>query len=121
MPRKRGSRARASRALPRAVRITRLVSKPGVGADLAARCRRIADRENANHPGAYHVVQARQPLDGDRIEVISITEWVDLELMARLMPAGVLEEPAFWSEYADCCESWRVEVFEVTWPTDPEA
>ena len=105
--------------VPRVVRITRLVSKPGCGADLAARCRLIAERERANHPHAYHVVQARQPLEGDRIELISITEWTDLELMARLMPAGPLQEPAFWPEYADCCESWRVEVFEVTWPTMP--
>jgi hypothetical protein len=107
----------ASPAAPRVVRITRLISKPGCGADLVARCRRIAERERVNHPGAYHVVQARQPLDGDRVELISITEWIDLELLARLMPAGPLEQPAFWSEYADCCESWRVEVFEVTWPT----
>jgi hypothetical protein len=114
----RGRQTKSSPSdLPRVVRITRLVSKPGCGADLAARCRRIAERERANYPDAYHVVQARQPLDRDRIELISITEWTDLELMARLMPAGPLEEPAFYSEYADCCESWRVEIFEVTWPT----
>lgn len=103
-------------AVPQVVRITRLVSRPGMGAELAARCRAIATRERINHPGAYVVTQARQPIDGDRVEVISITQWIDLDLMRRLMPAGAYEQPAFHDEYADCLESWRVEVFEVTWP-----
>lgn len=100
---------------PRAVRITRLVSRPGMGPELAERCRIIARREAALYPDAYHVVQARQPLDGDRIELVSVTEWIDLDLMARLMPAGEITEPAFHHEYADCIESWRVESFEVTY------
>jgi hypothetical protein len=102
--------------VPRAIRVTRLVSRPGMGPELAERCRRIADRELLRYPGAYHVIQGRQPLDGDRVEVVSITEWYDLELMARLMPAGDITEPAFHDEYADCIESWRVESLEVTWP-----
>lgn len=110
----RGDRA------PRVVRITRLVSRPGMGAELADRCRRIASRERERHPGAYLVTQARQPLDDDRVEVISITQWIDLALMARLMPAGRHEVPAFHDEYADCLESWRVEVFEVTWPLESD-
>ncbi|HET7726607.1 MAG TPA: hypothetical protein VFK54_04705 [Candidatus Limnocylindrales bacterium] len=110
----RGDRA------PRVVRITRLVSRPGMGAELAHRCRHIAQRERDKYPGAYVVTQARQPLEDDRIEVISITQWIDLALMARLMPAGRHELPAFHDEYADCLESWRVEVFEVTWPLESD-
>jgi hypothetical protein len=101
---------------PRAIRITRLVSRPGLGPELAERCRRIAERERVNYPGAYHVIQGRMPLDGDRVELVSITEWYDLDLMARLMPAGDHAQPAFYEEYADCIEDWRVEALEVTWP-----
>ena len=103
-------------AVPRAVRITRLVSKPGLGPDLVEACRRIADRELAKYPGAYHVVQARRPVDEGRIELVSITEWFDLDLMARLMPADPAAGPAFLAEYLDCIESWAVEALEVTWP-----
>lgn len=105
---------------PRVVRITRLVSRPGMGAELVHRCRRIAERERALHPGAYQVTQARQPLEDDQVELVSITQWFDLALMASLMPAGRHEQPAFHDEYADCLESWRVEVFEVTWPLEAD-
>jgi hypothetical protein len=110
--------ASAVAAAPRVVRITRLVSLPGRGPDLVDRCRRIADRERARHPGAYRVVQTRQARDGNRIEVVSITEWIDLDLMQTVIPPGPHTEPPFWSEYADCVESWEVEVSEVTWTTE---
>jgi hypothetical protein len=100
------------------VRITRLVSRPGRGPELVDRCRAIADRERVHHPAAYRVVQARQPLDGDRVEVVSITYWIDLELMQAYVPAARHTRPAFWDEYADTLESWAVEVFEVTWTTE---
>jgi hypothetical protein len=103
-------------AVPRVVRITRLLSKPGLGAELVDRCRHIADREHALHPGAFEVVQARQPIGDDRVEVVSITGWIDLALMGALMAPEPHAQPAFWDEYADCVESWRIEVFEVTWP-----
>ena len=103
--------------VPRAVRVTRLVSRPGMGSELTDRCRRIAEREQAKYPGAYHVVQARRPIDDERIELLSITEWFDLDLMARLMPAGDHVRPAFFEEYADCIERWEVEALEVTWAT----
>ena len=103
---------------PLAIRITRLVSRPGHGPELAERCRRIAERERAKYPGAYHVIQGRLPLDGDRVELVSITEWYDLQLMARLMPPDDVREPAFFAEYADLIEDWRVEALEVTWPRD---
>jgi hypothetical protein len=105
-------------AAPRVVRMTRLVSLPGHGAELVERCRQIADRERANHPEAYHVIQGRQPLEGNRVEVVSFTEWMDLGLMRELMPASAYERPAFFDEYSDVLESWRVEVFEVTWTTE---
>lgn len=110
--------AAAAAGVPRAVRITRLTSRPGMGSELVNRCRRIATRERRKHPGAYHVVQARQRLDGDRIELLSITEWIDLGLMASLMPAGPHEVPAFWDEYGECVESWAIEVLEVTYPLE---
>jgi hypothetical protein len=97
------------------VRITRLRSKSGRGAELVAICRAIAERERARYPSAYEVVQARQPLEGQRIELVSITYWIDLDLMARLMPRGAHTEPAFWTEYAHLVDTWEVEVFEVTW------
>ena len=103
---------------PRVVRLTRLVSKPGSGAELVERCRRIADRERAKHPDAYVVTQARQPLDDDRVEVLSITQWIDLGLMQSLMPSERYDEPAFWDELEEAVERWTVEVFEVTWTTE---
>jgi hypothetical protein len=105
-------------AAPRAVRVTRLVSRPGQGSELVERCRRIAARERLRYPGAYLVTQGRAPVDGERVEVISITQWIDLDLMQSLIPPGPLAEPAFWSELNDIVESWTVELFEVTWP-DP--
>lgn len=100
------------------VRITRLVSRPGRGPELVDHCRAIADRERAHHPAAYRVVQARQPVDGNRVEVVSITYWIDLDVMQAYVPAGQHTRPAFWDEYADTLESWAVEVFEVTWTTE---
>lgn len=102
--------------VPKAVRITRLVSRPGCGAELVERCRHIARREQAAHPDVYLVTQARRPLDGDRIELVSITQWIDLAFMATHVAPDPPTEPAFHDEYADCIEAWSVEVFEVTWP-----
>ena len=104
--------------VPRAVRITRLISRPGQGSELVERCRRIAARERKRYPGAYIVTQGRAPVDEERVEVVSITQWIDLDLMQSLIPPGPLTEPAFWPELADIVESWTVELFEVTWP-DP--
>jgi hypothetical protein len=105
-------------AVPTVLRITRLVSKPGMGAMLVERCAAIAVRERALRPDAYVVLQARRLLDGDRTEVVSITEWQDLEHVRSHMPEAAPEDaPPFYQEYADVLDDWKVELYELTWTT----
>ena len=105
-------------AVPTVLRITRLISKPGQGAALVERCAAIADRERALRPDAYFVLQGRRLLDGDRTEVVSITQWHDLEHVRERMPqAAPADRPPFYEEYADCLDEWRIDLFELTWTT----
>ena len=105
-------------AVPTVLRITRLVSKPGLGAMLVERCAAIAVRERELRPDAYFVLQGRRLLDGDRTEVVSITDWRDLEhVRARMPEAAPTDRPPFYEEYADCLDDWRIELFELTWTT----
>jgi hypothetical protein len=93
-------------AVPTVLRITRLISKPGLGGVLVERCTAIAERER------------RRLLDGDRTEVVSITQWDDLEHVRDRMPeAAPSDRPPFYEEYADCLDEWRIELFEMTWTT----
>lgn len=104
--------------VPTVLRITRLVSKPGLGAVLVERCAAIAVRERALRPDAYFVLQGRRLLDGDRTEVVSITQWHDLEHVRDHMPeAAPSDMPPFHAEYADVLDAWSVELYELTWST----
>ena len=99
---------------PTVMRITRLVSRPHQGAELADRCAAIAEREARLHPAAFVVHQGRRLLQGGRTEVVSVTTWSDLRVVREHLPAGSPESPPFLDEYADLIESWSVEMFEVT-------
>lgn len=108
--------------MPNVLRITRLVSRPTMGPALVSRCMEIAERERTTNPGAYTVVQARRLLDGDRIEVVSLTRWLDLDAMLRYVPPTAdPEQPPFYDEYATAVESWSVDLFELTWTTEDGA
>jgi hypothetical protein len=105
-------------AVPTVLRITRLISKPGLGGVLVERCTAIAERERRLRPDAYVVSQGRRLLDGDRTEVVSITQWDDLEHVRDRMPeAAPSDRPPFYEEYAYCLDEWRIELFEMTWTT----
>lgn len=105
-------------AVPTVLRITRLISKPGMGAVLVERCTAIAERERTLRPDAYVVLQGRRLLEDDRTEVVSITQWNDLEHVREHMPeAAPVDLPPFHAEYADVLDTWAVELFELTWTT----
>ena len=106
---------------PTVLRITRLVSRAGRGPMLVERCAAIATRERVLHPNAFVVFQGRRLLPGDRIELVSITQWRDLELVRGNLPAAAPPAPPFYQEYADALESWQVELFEATWTPDAGA
>jgi hypothetical protein len=100
---------------PTVLRITRLLSRPGLGATLVERCASIGTRETTLHPNEFVVHQARRLRSGDRTEVVSITLWHDMEHVRRHMPPRPGPEPPFFEEYEDLVESWNVELLEVTY------
>jgi len=100
---------------PTVLRITRLLSRPGLGATLVERCAGIGARETALHPGEFVVHQGRRLRSGDRTEVVSITLWHDMEHVREHMPARPPSSPPFLEEYEDLVETWTVELLEVTW------
>lgn len=101
--------------VPTVLRITRLVSKPGQGPALVACCAAIADRERALHPGEFLVFQGRRLLDRDRFQLVSITQWENLDLIRDVMPTEPPTQPPFHDEYVAYLESWRVDLYEATW------